>query len=414
MLFKRFIADRRGATALMFGLSIIPLMLVSGVAIDYARALRYSIKLKTASDAAALAAATLTSDPSNPYTTVIYPARLAVAQAAFNANIASESSITGLSMSLTEIPNGVRVAATGTAPNMFGGILGSQTTVLGAASEAGLGTRGAMEVAFVLDNTGSMAASNKMVLLKAAMHKFLNKLAAATITPGDVKVALVPFDTQVRIDPIFASGKPWLRQPLSALSGWTGCLTDRVQPYDTNAATPNMITPDTLFDAITAAPLFPLFGGVPSCGLAQMMPLTTNFSAYGAAVDSMSPNGATDGTIGLAWGLQMLTPGDPWGTASAFGGGPRKIIVFLTDGANTRNRTTDEAADIDARMSLVCSEIKSKGVELFTIGLMDANMAVLTPCAGSPQMSFQVTSPGNIPDLFELLSQQLVTVRITK
>ena len=253
-----------------------------------------------------------------------------------------------------------------------------------------------------------------MTLLKAAMHKFLNKLQAGLKSPTDVKVALAPFDTKVKIDPVFASGKAWMRQSLGDLSGWTGCVEDRVQPYDTNATTPAPFTPDTLFDAVDGSlAVFP--NASPAyCGLPPMMPLTTDFAAYGAAVDTMAPNGSTNGTIGLVWGLQMLTPGDPWGAASSFGGSARKIIVFLTDGANTQNRYTTVPADIDARMSLVCSEIRNKGVDLFTIGLMDANMSVLTPCATNPQMSFQVSNPAQIPDLFDMISQQVVLLRLTK
>ena len=120
------------------------------------------------------------------------------------------------------------------------------------------------------------------------------------------------------------------------------------------------------------------------------------------------------GIYRLAWGLQTLTPSEPFSTASAFNGSYRKIIVFLTDGANTLNRWTNVAADIDARMSLVCTEIKSKGIDLYTIGLVSANMSVLTPCATNPSMSFQVTDPTKIPDLFDLISQQMVAIRLTK
>ena len=65
-------------------------------------------------------------------------------------------------------------------------------------------------------------------------------------------------------------------------------------------------------------------------------------------------------------------------------------------------------------MLATCAEIKSKGVELITIGLVSANMSVLTPCASRPDMAYQVTDPTRIPDLFDLISQQFVGVRLTK
>lgn len=410
---RAFASDRRGGTAMMFALSFVPLVFISGAAVDLGRQTLLSTKLKGAADAAALAAAAITSDNSNLYSSSLLAARQAAAQSTFNANISSVTALTGVTMQAVEIPNGVRVTASGTATNYFAGLMGMATSGLSTVSEAGIGVRSQMEIAFVLDNTGSMASNNKMPLLKIAMRKFLNKLQASVKTPGEVKVALVPFDTKVKIDPVFAGGKAWMRQSLTNLSGWTGCIEDRVQPYDTNATTPATMTPDTLFDAVDGAlAVFP--NAAPAyCGLPQMLPLTTNFSAYGASVDAMSPNGATNGTVGLVWGLHMLTPGDPFGAAANFGS-VRKVIVFLTDGANTQSRYSSVAADIDARMALACSEIKSRGVELFTIGLMDANMSVLTPCATSSQMAFQVSNPSEIPDLFDMISQQLVLVRLTK
>lgn len=394
---RAFASDRRGGTAMMFALSFVPLVFISGAAVDLGRQTLLSTKLKGAADAAALAAAAITSDNSNLYSSSLLAARQAAAQSTFNANISSVTALTGVTMQAVEIPNGVRVTASGTATNYFAGLMGMATSGLSTVSEAGIGVRSQMEIAFVLDNTGSMASNNKMPLLKIAMRKFLNKLQASVKTPGEVKVALVPFDTKVKIDPVFAGGKAWMRQSLTNLSGWTGCIEDRVQPYDTNATTPATMTPDTLFDAVDGAlAVFP--NAAPAyCGLPQMLPLTTN----------------TNGTVGLVWGLHMLTPGDPFGAAANFGS-VRKVIVFLTDGANTQSRYSSVAADIDARMALACSEIKSKGVELFTIGLMDANMSVLTPCATSSQMAFQVSNPSEIPDLFDMISQQLVLVRLTK
>ncbi len=414
-LVQRFLRNERGNTAMMFGLCFLSLIGVSGLALDYTQALNYSTKLKIATDAAALAAATITGDAAGLSNPDLEPLQLAAAQKTFNANIGSQSYIEDVAISMTISPGSIRVTATGDVANIFGRIFGSPVTALSATADATLNLQSEkMEIAFVLDNTGSMAANNKMNLLKQAVHKFTARLQQAIKAGGDIKLALVPFDTNVKVDPVFASGRPWMRQPLSSLSGWSGCVTDRVQPYDTNAITPNLTTPDTLFDAVDGnSAIFPNAMPV-SCSLRAIMPLVSNFSSYDASVDAMSPNGQTNGTIGLAWGLQTLTPGEPFGTASAFGSEYRKIIVFLIDGANTKNRWTTDAATIDQRMLLICTEIKNKGIDLYTIGLVSANMNVLTPCASNPSMAYQVTDPNKIPDLFDVISQKMVAVRLTK
>ena len=55
--FSTFINDNRGATAIIFGLTVTVLCLFSGIAIDYSRYVHLEEKLQAAADAAALAAA---------------------------------------------------------------------------------------------------------------------------------------------------------------------------------------------------------------------------------------------------------------------------------------------------------------------------------------------------------------------
>ncbi|MEZ5872741.1 MAG: pilus assembly protein TadG-related protein [Nitratireductor sp.] len=59
---RSFVADRRGNFAIIFGLSLVPVIGLAGAAVDYSRILRAESKLQSASDAAALAAASSGSD----------------------------------------------------------------------------------------------------------------------------------------------------------------------------------------------------------------------------------------------------------------------------------------------------------------------------------------------------------------
>src|SRR5919112_2086146 len=52
---RRFVGDRRGAVAIMFALSLLPLAVASGAAIDYSRAAQVRMDVQSATDAAALA-----------------------------------------------------------------------------------------------------------------------------------------------------------------------------------------------------------------------------------------------------------------------------------------------------------------------------------------------------------------------
>ena len=56
---RQFIKDRRGATAITFGLLLVPLLGFAGLAVDYSRASNDRSRLQNAADAAALAAASV-------------------------------------------------------------------------------------------------------------------------------------------------------------------------------------------------------------------------------------------------------------------------------------------------------------------------------------------------------------------
>ena len=70
-----------------------------------------------------------------------------------------------------------------------------------------------LRVALVLDNTGSMASSNKMTALKTASQNLLTQLKSAAITPDDVYVSIVPFNKDVNVDASNV-GASWLRWDL--------------------------------------------------------------------------------------------------------------------------------------------------------------------------------------------------------
>ena len=411
---------------MIFALAFIPALMTVGLAVDYVRATNYSAALKSATDAAALAAASITEDPKNKQNTNLAPIRLAAAKAAFNANIRSEKELGGISFSLAEISNGVRVTASGKVKNSFGSILHQGKTELGAVAEAALTANTNYEVAFVLDNTGSMASSNKMSVLKTAMSKFIRRLEAGSSGSAKVRVSLVPFGTVVRLDPIFARGKDWMRQPDRDLAYWQGCITDRIAPYDADATIPDILTPATLFDAVdgnlnvfpvtpaTTSPVPPLSFSPVTCNLAKVQPLTESFGSFMSAVNSMVPAGTTNLPIGLAWGLQVLSPGGPFGNAMPFNGGYTKIMVFLTDGLNTRSRWSNNQAEIDARTQVACDNVKAKGIMLYTIGVIDENKTLLTNCASAPSKHFYASTADQIPDLFEMISGDLITVRLVR
>ncbi len=80
----------------------------------------------------------------------------------------------------------------------------------------------------------------------------------------------------------------------AALSVWTGCVADRAQPHDTDDQPPVPGRTATLYPPAL-------------CDLAPLQPLTDDIARVGQRVEAMRPAGATNTTIGLAWGHHMLS-----------------------------------------------------------------------------------------------------------
>ncbi|MEI9904950.1 MAG: hypothetical protein WDN06_14030 [Asticcacaulis sp.] len=85
------------------------------------------------------------------------------------------------------------------------------------------------EIAFVLDSTGSMADANKMPNLKSSVDSALaGLLNSSGVNASNSKVAIVPFNTQVRLSPATMGNLTSLGL---AQYGGGSCVIDRNQAY---------------------------------------------------------------------------------------------------------------------------------------------------------------------------------------
>ena len=318
-----------------------------------------------------------------------------------------------------------------------------QLTITGS-STASWGTL-RLQVALVLDNTGSMNDAGKLSALKTASHQLLTQLQNAAKNPGDVQVAIIPFNTDVNVGTTNVNAT-WLKWSYStspsgtsssssstciagwcwngstwvnggtvttSKTGWSGCVIDRDQSYDVQNTTP---------DAGTAATLFPADNPLLGCP-AQMMGLGYNWAAMSTLIDSMVANGETNQTIGLAWGWEALTNGTPLNAPAA--SGTQRSIILLTDGLNTADRWYNillgvgggTQANIDARTQLACTNIKAAGITLYTIQVNtggDPTSTMLQQCASSPSKFFLLRTAGEIVTTFNQLGTNLTQLHIAR
>lgn len=116
-----FRSSDKGSVALIFGLSLVPVVLAAGISIDYARALNARQQLRNAADTAAVAGASIPPNADQ--------SRETAARAAFNANI-EQTSLAGVEAYIETSGEEVLIRATYAMPTTFTSIAGIHTVPL--------------------------------------------------------------------------------------------------------------------------------------------------------------------------------------------------------------------------------------------------------------------------------------------
>ncbi len=191
---------------MMAALLTVPLLIAVAIPIDTVRALGVRIVVQQAADAAALAAAT--SDLSSA------SQRRALADSVFQANIAAE----GVSLSISSAGLQESSGSGGSDPDTYtysvSATIGDGATILpigklfNADVDAVVKTGNQkIDIALVLDNSGSMGSTDgtsttRMDELKSAATSFVEQFE----NNNQVKIALVAFDSQVRVNTNVGTG----------------------------------------------------------------------------------------------------------------------------------------------------------------------------------------------------------------
>ncbi len=424
MLLDRFWRNRDGGAAPMLALAAIPLMGFVGASIDFSRAASVRTAMQAALDATALA---LSKEAKDLSAGDLGQRAQDTFFALFTRTDAHGVSITH---QLTNPQDGnfiLKITGSGSVDPVFTKLLGTTQIGFSATTEVLWGIK-KLNLALVLDNTGSMSSSSKMTNLKVAAHNLLDTLKNAAKQPDDVKVAIVPFAVDVNVgtshvaadwidwtDWEAANGtcsntyyktksncesasKIWTPSPHSA---WNGCVNDRDQNNDINSTPPGAGSA-TKFRAHQAS----------ACPT-PMMPLSNDWPALNAKIDAMTPAGNTNVTIGLAWGFQLVSPVAPF-HAPPPAPDLDKVIVILTDGENTQNRWTSSSSSIDSRTAKVCDNIKAANIKLYTVRVIDGNGTLLRNCATNPSMYYDVDQAIELNSVFSSIAQNLANLRIAK
>ena len=417
-LLRRFGQDRSGNVLMFFGLAMIPVLGLAGAAMDYARATTARAELNAAVDSAALMAAR----DASKLTDAELRTRI---NGWIKASLSPEEAakFTSATIGIDRTARTVTIAARLSVEKTLFKVIDADDMQVASNSQSTWGTN-KIELALVLDNTGSMSSSGKMTALKSASKDLIKIMKDATQETGQIKIAIVPFTTQIRLDPTTYKDESWLRYDLQrsytcydnrgraitcyetiTKAAWRGCISDRDKSNDANDTPPNAGVNSTLYPAD-----FCRYGE-----LATVRPMTDNWTNLNATVDAMVASGNTNVTIGAAWGMAALSSENPL-TEAQPATTPRlqKYMILLTDGDNTENRAKDNAANIDKRTDAACTAAKAAGIRVYTIRVIDGNATLLRNCASSPSMYYDVKNASELSPVFNQIAREISAVRLTQ
>jgi Mg-chelatase subunit ChlD len=448
------VADTRGSVSIIAALSLICLMGMAGLAIDYGRMASTRQELQTLADAALIAAATSARSSQDPQT---------AADASLAANWAVKRRESTASIVISALPNNeLEGVASTQLPMTFSRVLGWTKVDISVKASVVYG-QSSVEMALVLDTTGSMT-GQPLSDLQAATKTLLDNAYAPPGATDKVKVAVVPFAQYVNVG-VSNRNKPWMSVPAnssttsnvcsttSPIIGTSNCTTktatgyndgvpytytyqDCTYTYGSPVTTCGPQTSATTWNGCAGSRTHPLdldakvASGQPVPGMmntwcgTEVLRLTKDRSTIDSTISSFTAGGETYIPAGLLWGWRAISPDAPFadGTAYTGAGAAKKAMVLMTDGANTKSPNYPDHEGSDANkanqlMAETCAAIKAQKITLFTVAFNVTDQAAkdrLSACASSPSQFFDAPSASQLTASFQKIGQTLAALYLKK
>lgn len=252
---RHLLQDRSGGVAAIFGLAVIPLFAAIGLAVDTGRGFMIRSKLSYAIDSAGLAGGRAF-DQDNREAEILMFFNANFPDGYMGSTLASGHPI----ITFDDAENTVTIEAQVTMPTRFMRIAGVEDIDVSARTVIQRELRG-LELALVMDNTGSMRSGGKMDAMKDAAQDLVEILYGDRETVPNFWVSVVPYAAMVNVG---SQHTDWLYQqaydPDAAWQNadpdsseefgyhpdhfqpttWKGCVEARPYPNDSNDATPDV------------------------------------------------------------------------------------------------------------------------------------------------------------------------------
>jgi Flp pilus assembly protein TadG len=337
---RRFVRREDGTVTVFAAIVFVLMVGVGGIAVDIMRYETQRVQLQYTLDRAVLAAASLsqTRDPDEVVQSYFETAGLADYR---------------LQVDVEEGVNFRRVEARAEMElqTLFMSLFGQRVLTSPAAGAAEERVRN-IEVSMVLDISGSMASANRMTNLKPAAREFVTSVLSANDNPNNdqlVSISIIPYNGHVNVGTTLSSVFQ-----LTDEHTYSRCSRFYWDDFTVSGLNPNVpIQRMAHFDITSSSWSDPIQRPrCPTSDYGAILPWSNSEADLHALINSFDPEGTTAIDAGMRWAVALLDPlarpalnglnsagrvdddfvGRP---APYFDGETLKIVVLMTDGANT-------------------------------------------------------------------------------
>ena len=443
-MLRQYKNDEAGNMAIMFAMGLFMLVTAMGVAVDLNSMDTERSKLQSLTDAATLAAAISGKQDQQSLQQIAE-------------KVVAENNISGMDLTttLTITPtNYIHVEITTEYQTMMMSLLGTDTIPLKTIAEAPPRSGGKMNIALVLDVTGSMEGS-KIAALKTSALKLVTSIEGDA-SSGNVMMSVIPFSQYVKL-PLAFDGASWLHRQPDQWVEWqeldldqsTGCVTTGFGENATTTCTNPVYKTIREFvewygcmgsrraphNSVAEYNNVKLEGFVKGgwCH-SEILPLTANIQDVKDTINGLGTGNDTYIPAGLIWGWRSLLPSKPLVQANTADYRSRaKAIVLMTDGENTRAYEENDDDDFDgeyhwlrgneaktqanALTAELCTKIKADNIAIYTIAFSVSDpttKSLLQNCASDSDKFFDAGNADELTNAFDNIGRQLALVRLSK